>query len=229
MNSDGWTTVRRGRGVAFPDAAASAFGNRRSGGTQRPRDFTGQRGFDTAATEAFGRKKQSINDNSFKERYAPPPKKAVEPVVKLEIADTTLFPALGGASEGAAPKETSGWGSRSSSSFADVIKARAEADKAEQEARSLEAKRIEDARAREEADLAIHRRSHRRHAKYYGTHPDMEEDMYNSMEDENSLDYRHPYDRSYGAEYSAPMYEDEGDCEDESDHEHDSGYDNSAW
>lgn len=218
MSSSGWTTVRHGRGVPFPSDAASAFGSRRS--AQGPREFSGRRGFDNAAAEAFG-KKQSHNNNSPKEHFTAQPKKVVEPEVKLEIGNTTLFPALGGAG---APKENT---IRSSGSFADIMKARLEADKAEQEATALEAKRAEEARAREEADLAIFRRSHRQRTNYYSTPHSMEED-YQEEEDENSLDYRHPYDTSYHKEYSAPMYEEEDDY-DSHDAYDAADEDNSAW
>ena len=224
MSSESWTTVRRGRGVPFPDAAASAFGTRRSGETaHKSREFDGPRGFDNAAAEAFGRKKQARGDRVFQERYTAAPKKVVEPEVKLEISNTTLFPALGGAGAGAGamPKETS----CGSSSFADVMKARAEADRAEQEARALEAKRREEERAREMVDLAFHRRTHHRRANYYSGPPEYEENQYQEEEDENSLDYRHPYDTSYSREYGAPMYEEE-DC---SEHDAHSEEDNSAW
>lgn len=216
MSSSGWTTVRHGRGVPFPSDAASAFGSRRS--AQGPREFSGRHGFDNAAAEAFGKKKQFHNNHPPKEHFTALPKKAVEPEVKLEISNTTLFPALGGAG---APKETI---MKSSGSFADIMKARLEADKAEQEAAALEAKRAEEARAREEADLAIHRRSHHRRTNYYSGPPSMEEDY--QEEDENSLDYRHPYDTSYHKEYSAPMYEEEDDYDS---HDASVDEDNSAW
>jgi hypothetical protein len=229
MNPDGWTFVRRGRGVPFPDAAASAFGNRRSGGggsggMKNDRVKTGYAGFDSAAASAFGRKQRQQPSRHYME--ATPKRPVEQKPVNLELSNETLFPSLSGAST---TKAASGCGD-SDTSFANVMKARVEADKREMEERELAERRRNEERAQEMKDIGMFCRGHRLGRRYgsaaYGESYEEEEEY---VEDENSLDYRHPYDRSYNAEYSAPMYEAGEEEEYDEDEEDTATYDNSAW
>jgi len=234
MNSDGWTTVHRGRGVPFPDTAAAAFGNRRSAVGSNERVRSGRNEFDSNAASAFGRKQQP---RQYNDAPASAPKRYVEKKVELELSNETLFPSLG---ESKAPslahdtiengsKTAAAWGSSSESSFASIMKARAEADKREMEERELaERKRIEE-REREKLDVTSYLRSHRLGRRYGGAgySDSYEEEEY--VDDENSLDYRHPYEMSYRDEYSADALH----CDEQDDasleEEEEQAHDNSAW